>query len=669
MKNSRFKNFSKMTILVLVCMFTTISGVFAQNSGSVDPSFTLSGVNFSGISLVQPLNNGQMLVAGANTQDMLTKVNSNGTVDTSFNTQVGLTVLGLDTLPNGTIVYKGYNNQGDKGIYYVSSNHDSVYSYLQVFGNDYFYSPGFKYIDGNTFDNPQPFSYLAYILGGEIKLASTDTASPYLVILPLVSSSMLPNCIVSTFKIKGDKIYVGTNRGLFRFTLHYPTAYASPSDVVFNTNSFATFDTSNVVQNPCEIRSIAFQSTGSIVVGGYFKLTGGIQSIFITKLDSTAIVDNSFISIVDNVVWDILVEIDDHIVIAGNFTMPTSGISGLMSDGTEDIAFNTNSGVGATGPNPYGRVVQKQNGKLLIGGYFSAFDGFSGRLVRLFGEENLNSGICFCSADSVGSPQIIWEKANTTLINYYKIYKFGIGGWSAIDSVPYANNWSYYTDITSNQNQSEKYALSTVDTLGVEGPMSSNVTTLFLQNSQGSLGENNLTWNPGAGFEILYFRIVRLDVNFLDVPIDSVAFDSSVVTYAWTDFNPPLGVNTYTIIGISTANCNPTFNKGGVGFSESRSNPIHVLSTGIETINSFGDIQAYPNPTTGDLFVKYNLLKSSKVDIKLCNITGSLIKTVSSMETTGTRTVSMDLSSVAPGFYFLKVSTPTEEKVVKIAKN
>lgn len=667
----------KLAITMIIAAISLLgnSTVFAQNPGSVDQSFTQSGFACNNITAICPLRNGKSLIgAGNNPNPLIVRLNSDGSLDNSFNTGVGITAVDIDTLGNGTIVLKSYDSQNPamSALNFVTSDNDSVLMSV-VNPNINIASHGLTIISSNQFSPSPGFDFVAYSSLHEIYLVNTTTLQQNIVPFYTVPN----NGVVLNFKVVNNKMFITTNRGLIKVTLGYPTADLSNIlDLDFNNNVSSAIDTSNLVVNPCEINSFGVLNNGSVLIGGRFKLMAGFQEIYIAKFDSLGNIDNSFTSLPDNVVHSILVQSNDKVLIAGNFSSPKVAIACINSDGTSNLVFNNN--LGSAGDQAGGRTLSIQNdGNLLIGGYFTSVDGHTGHIVRLFGEQSLVENICLASVDSVGHSQIVWEKIPTTNINYYKIYKFGVGGWNAIDSVPYSN-YSVYIDQNSNQTNAEKYKMSAVDTLGVESVLTNSVTTIFLQQAAGSQPNDiNLDWTPGEGFEILYYRILRLDMNNLDILIDSLPYDSSVVNYTYTEHNVPQGLNTYVIEAVSTANCSPSLadgtgsaQKSSGSFGSSRSNPIHVISTGIQSSNNLtGEINVFPNPTNGLLSIKYNLLKNAHVSFTLSNITGEIVMQSSKSESAGSKTVILDLSNTSPGFYFLKVSSQNTEKVIKVAKN
>jgi uncharacterized delta-60 repeat protein len=163
-------------------------------------------------------------------------------------------------------------------------------------------------------------------------------------------------------------------------------------------NKDGTIDTS-FLGNYWNGDKIALLPDDKIVMIGPFNL--GIR-----KFSSNGEEDASFTSNIgtgfypDNALLDIKLQADNKIIVSGNFTAfngtPVKNLVRLNSDGTLDTAFQTNLG---TGPSRTGStnvnidiVAVQSDGKILIGGYFTGFNGSSAnRIARLNSNGTIDS--------------------------------------------------------------------------------------------------------------------------------------------------------------------------------------------------------------------------------------------------------------------------------------
>lgn len=131
---------------------------------------------------------------------------------------------------------------------------------------------------------------------------------------------------------------------------------------------------------------IEIQNDGKIIIGGGF--TGSTQNRII-RLNSDGSKDTSFnIGTGFNTlyVYDIVIQTDGKIIVVGDFTAfngtSVGGVCRLNSDGTLDTTFNS----GGSGFNNSGNtVILQPDGKIIIGGRFSSYNGTStsNNLIRL----------------------------------------------------------------------------------------------------------------------------------------------------------------------------------------------------------------------------------------------------------------------------------------------
>ena len=84
----------------------------------------------------------------------------------------------------------------------------------------------------------------------------------------------------------------------------------------------------------------------------------------------------------------------------------------------------------------------------------------------------------------------------------------------------------------------------------------------------------------------------------------------------------------------------------------------------LEKINSNSSV--YPNPSTDHVTVELNVKTASAIAIKLVDLTGKLIKEINVDEILGNYKISISITDVAKGSYFLKITTDSGVEVKKI---
>lgn len=142
------------------------------------------------------------------------------------------------------------------------------------------------------------------------------------------------------------------------------------------------------------VRGIEIQSDDSIVVTGNFTSFDGNTCNYIARLDSDGNLDTAFMTNIgagfnDNTIG-LAIQADGKILVGGVFN-GASGFNGnnrnrlvrLNSDGTEDTAFYTNLGTGFNS-GYINKILVQTDQKILVGGDFTALDGTTrNRFVRL----------------------------------------------------------------------------------------------------------------------------------------------------------------------------------------------------------------------------------------------------------------------------------------------
>jgi uncharacterized delta-60 repeat protein len=123
-----------------------------------------------------------------------------------------------------------------------------------------------------------------------------------------------------------------------------------------------------------EVYDAALQEDGKIVIAGRFDILPSPLTHFLLRLNPNGSLDEAFVNYdIYGLVSAVLID-GNKIVIGGNFTQPTSGIARLNLDGTADSTF---SGVGSGADGTVRDIARQSNGKYIIVGEFSSFNGAS----------------------------------------------------------------------------------------------------------------------------------------------------------------------------------------------------------------------------------------------------------------------------------------------------
>ncbi|GDY18897.1 hypothetical protein LBMAG56_02420 [Verrucomicrobiota bacterium] len=153
------------------------------------------------------------------------------------------------------------------------------------------------------------------------------------------------------------------------------------------------------------VYSVAIQTDGKVLVGGQFLAAGGpgLQTNMggVVRLNADGSLDTTFFAGTgaDDSVSAVAVQPDGKVLLGGSFanvnSIGRSRIARLNADGSLDASLNV--GLGAN--NLVTSLALQGDGKILLGGAFTRFNGATNNyLARLFGGDNVGSGTLAFSA-------------------------------------------------------------------------------------------------------------------------------------------------------------------------------------------------------------------------------------------------------------------------------
>jgi uncharacterized delta-60 repeat protein len=129
------------------------------------------------------------------------------------------------------------------------------------------------------------------------------------------------------------------------------------------------------------VYALAVQGDGKVLIGGDFTAYNGTARNRIARLNNNGTLDTTFNpgTGVNGTVWSLAVQSDGKILIGGAFTTfndtARNGIARLNSNGTLDTTFNPGTGIGGGDFLAVYAIAVQSDGKILIGGAFTTFNG------------------------------------------------------------------------------------------------------------------------------------------------------------------------------------------------------------------------------------------------------------------------------------------------------
>ncbi|WP_299518331.1 MopE-related protein, partial [uncultured Flavobacterium sp.] len=362
--------------------FLFITGILFAQPGALDVSFNTldSGIYGDGVNgwvntaAVQP--DGKVIIGGnftsynGTSRNRITRLNTDGSLDTTFNTgsgannAVSTTALQAD----GKIIIGGsfssFNGTSRNSIARLNPDGSLDTTFNPGSGTNYsvsttaIQSDG-KIIIGGSFDS---------VNGTErnrIARLNTDGSLD-----TTFDPGLGPDTPIITAAIQPDgKIIIGGDFGSFNGTTIRRLARLNADgslDTTFNQGSGVL----------ATVRTASIQSDGKIIIGGLFSSYNGITRNRIARLNTNGSLDTTFDpgSGANNAVWSTATQPDGKIIIVGDFISfndtPRNYVARLNTDGSLDMTFDPGSGAN----NRVNTAIIQLDGKIIIGGTFTNFN-------------------------------------------------------------------------------------------------------------------------------------------------------------------------------------------------------------------------------------------------------------------------------------------------------
>ena len=369
------------TLQLLLLTLTTF--VFAQD-GIIDASFNpATGANNGVVLTATKQADGKLIVGGDFTilnntaYSKIGRLNTDGTLDTTFNIGTGFnnTVNAVTVQTDGKIIVVGnftmYNGTATNRIVRLNSNGTLDTTFNIGSGANMTIHGATLQTDGKIiivgefiqFNETSKNKIARLNADGTIDTSFTTT----------VVNDTIYSCIIQS----DGKIVVA---GKFTSFSTIPSKRIVRLDV--NGTVDATFNTSNAADGI--IKTMYLQPDGKILIGGYFTTYNGTPAKNIARLNADNTLDATFItgtgldSIYPTYINSIVRQPDGKLLIGGVFESyngtTCENIARLNSNGTIDAAFSagTYSGTDAA----VNTIVIQSNGKILLGGAFGNCKGY-----------------------------------------------------------------------------------------------------------------------------------------------------------------------------------------------------------------------------------------------------------------------------------------------------
>ena len=534
-----------------------------NSNGTVDTSFIGGPTGYIFDSLIQ--NDGKIIIVGDFTdynvtpRNRIARLNANGTLDTTFDPGSGAndSIRSVSIQSDGKIVIAGnftsFNGDSINRIYRLNSDGSSDSNFNPGTGANgilwcsSIQSDG-KILIGGSFSNYNGTTRFCFIrLNSDGTLDSTFNSD-------IPGSNVFSTLIQSDGKI----IVVGD----------FALCNGNSKNRIARFNADGTFDGTFNPRSELDgtVNTTSIQNDGKIIIGGNFMVYNGISRNRIARLNTEGTLDSTFNpgTAANASINTALVQSDGKIIIGGDFTSfngtVRNRITRLNNNGTLDTTFNIGNGANCI---VYSIVIQN-DGKIIIGGCFTNFNGTGiSRIARLNADGTL---------DSTFNP--------------------GTGSNAAINTVLI---------------QSDGKIIITGDFTSYNGSAKNRIVRL---NSNGTL---DTTFNPGTGADCLIYTAVIQSDGKINIGGCFTTYNGSLRNKIArlnadgtldTTFNPGTGANAVINTVLTQSNGKIIIGGSFTSYNGSTTNRIARLSANGTLDATFNTGTGVNSITTSNPYVK-----------------------------------------------------------------
>ncbi|MBP4137235.1 T9SS type A sorting domain-containing protein [Flavobacterium geliluteum] len=392
--------------IIVVGNFTTYNGISKNRivrlntDGTVDSTFN-AGTGASGIVYtVAVQTDGKIIVAGqffsfnGISKNKIVRLNADGTFDSTFNVTTGANnvINSCVIQPDGKIVISGdfssFNSLARYRIARLNTDGTTDTTFAPTIGANNTIKTVCLQTDGKIIIGGTFTSYNGTLVNCIARLNADSTLDN------TFNTGTGFNSSVNSVIIQDDgKVVVG---GIF-FT--YNSTYCERIARLNDDGSIdAAFSSSPNSGTDGDVNTLVIQSNGKIMLGGAFSSCNYISRNKIASINTNGSIDTDFYPFLENGlsangdIRAVALQADGKILIGGGFTtysgIPSKRIARLNADGTLDATFNVGTGTDAVVKN----IAVTSNHKVIITGDFKTYNGATANgIVQLNADGTLDT--------------------------------------------------------------------------------------------------------------------------------------------------------------------------------------------------------------------------------------------------------------------------------------
>jgi uncharacterized delta-60 repeat protein len=357
-----------------------------NSDGSKDATFATGTGFVSSVRTIKQQANGKILIGGnfssynGVTENRIIRLNSDGSKDATFTTGTGFNsvVYAIELQDDGKIIvggaYNTYNGVNESKIIRLNTDGSKDAIFVTGTGISNIVYKIVQQADDKILVGGEFINYNGVSENNIIRLntdGSKDTS--------FTTGTGFDSTVYTIAQQANGKILVGGNFTTYNSVTENRIISLNSDgskDDTFNTGTGLNFYVNTIVE----------QTNGKIFVGGNFTAYKGATENYIISLNTDGSKDATFNTGTgfNNFVGAIVQQADGKIIVGGGYTtyngVTENRIIRLNSDGSKDATFNTGTGFN----NPIYTIAQQIDGKILVGGLFTNYNGvIENRIIRL----------------------------------------------------------------------------------------------------------------------------------------------------------------------------------------------------------------------------------------------------------------------------------------------
>jgi uncharacterized delta-60 repeat protein len=425
--------------------YTTYSGSSSvrmtriNTDGTFDSTFNTGTGGFDGFIYATPIQpDGKIIAVGGYSNYSgsavanIIRLNTNGTRDTSFNVGTGTNAVATNAIiepsTNKVIVvgnFTTYNGSSNTRIVRINTDGTRDTSFVSGTGfNQSVNSTTHLSIesDGKIYVGGGFFAtYNGTTVNSFARINSSGSLDTTFTYTSSTSAAGFSNTVRSIF-ISGSNIYFAGGYTSYRPILN-----------IVRINTDGTRDTSFLIGEglSSQANAVKLQSDGKIIVAGQFSSYNGVATTSLIRLNTNGTLDTSFTTgtgFGGASVYSLDIQSDNKILALGNFTSYSGStqnrITRINTDGTRDTTFNVGTGINLFLASPTNKILAASDGGVYVSspGTSTYSGSFTGNLWKINSDGTLNS--TFNTRTTVYNTSI-GGFAGTTQVGAYTLIQSG----------------------------------------------------------------------------------------------------------------------------------------------------------------------------------------------------------------------------------------------------